>query len=627
MALRGGADRARGQLRRPRCSADAPEHPDALAATRSRGRRSGRLERAQTLVERALAAGDSSRRAWPPPRWRCVAASRRTAAASLRRAAQLAPDDPRPRARLAEVYRDASADGDAARALRAPASQRTATSRARRELAELSPEAGRLVEVLDRPLLVTVMGEFNSGKSTFVNALLGEEVAPMGITPTTATINVLKYGAERGGRVVYRDDERARRRVGGRAGAARAGSTPTRRGASASSRCSTRSRRCSGSTSSTRRGSTRSTPSTRRPRAASSPRPTRWCGCSPSTRRPRRPRARRSARSRRQGKKILGVLNKIDRCSPRSWQRIIAHVQRRARRAPRDDRAVRRARGAARAQAAGSGAQLRRRTIRRWPQALEERFFSRARAIKREAATAAPARSCSTQARSRRRTRSSIAGALEPIAAAEAQRARASGVAFDARLPGRRAAPAQRGRRRGLRAPARARCSTSCARAAGRSAPTKRRRPIATSSSSSSTSGWARCSTAAARAREAEAQRAIAVGARRRRRGGDDARFDAELSLLDEQVFGRFRAFARGYLRGGRVDDFFTRVLPKLELNERGDPPRARARRAVERRRRRGRAARAAARWAERFYGGAAGAAAAAAHARSSSTASRSRSA
>ena len=53
--------------------------------------------------------------------------------------------------------------------------------------------------------------------------------------------------------------------------------------------------------------------------------------------------------------------------------------------------------------------------------------------------------------------------------------------------------------------------------------------------------------------------------------------FDAELSLLDEQVYGRFRAFARGYLRGGRVDDFFTRVLPKLELTERA------IRRALER--------------------------------------------
>ena len=50
------------------------------------------------------------------------------------------------------------------------------------------------------------MGEFSSGKSTFVNAFVGADVAPTGITPTTATINILKYGRSRGGRVVYRDN-------------------------------------------------------------------------------------------------------------------------------------------------------------------------------------------------------------------------------------------------------------------------------------------------------------------------------------------------------------------------------------------------------------------------------------
>src|SRR5262249_31799396 len=69
----------------------------------------------------------------------------------------------------------------------------------------------------------------------------------------------------------------------------------------------------------------------------------------------------------------------------------------------------------------------------------------------------------------------------------------------------------------------------------------------------------------AARGRAAaEAERAIAVV----REVDPEARFDAELSLLGEQVFGRFRAFARGWLRGGRVEDFFVRVLPKLELTE-----------------------------------------------------------
>jgi GTPase SAR1 family protein len=48
----------------------------------------------------------------------------------------------------------------------------------------------------DRIVMVT-LGEFNNGKSTFVNALIGEELVPMGITPTTATINMLVYGEER----------------------------------------------------------------------------------------------------------------------------------------------------------------------------------------------------------------------------------------------------------------------------------------------------------------------------------------------------------------------------------------------------------------------------------------------
>src|SRR6185503_8821680 len=61
------------------------------------------------------------------------------------------------------------------------------------------------VEALDRPLLVAVMGEFNAGKSSFVNALVGEEVAPTGVTPTTATVNALRYGATPAARVIGHD--------------------------------------------------------------------------------------------------------------------------------------------------------------------------------------------------------------------------------------------------------------------------------------------------------------------------------------------------------------------------------------------------------------------------------------
>jgi tetratricopeptide (TPR) repeat protein/GTP-binding protein EngB required for normal cell division len=64
--------------------------------------------------------------------------------------------------------------------------------------------AARAQEAFDRPLLIAVMGEFNAGKSSFVNALCGEEIAPVGVTPTTATINILRHGPM-GGRAIYHD--------------------------------------------------------------------------------------------------------------------------------------------------------------------------------------------------------------------------------------------------------------------------------------------------------------------------------------------------------------------------------------------------------------------------------------
>src|SRR5215203_2918911 len=44
--------------------------------------------------------------------------------------------------------------------------------------------------------LLVIAGEFNSGKSSFINALLGERVLPEGVTPTTDRINVLRWGPE-----------------------------------------------------------------------------------------------------------------------------------------------------------------------------------------------------------------------------------------------------------------------------------------------------------------------------------------------------------------------------------------------------------------------------------------------
>src|SRR6476660_3369394 len=50
------------------------------------------------------------------------------------------------------------------------------------------------IEQLDELFLLVIVGEFNSGKSAFINALVGSRVAPEGVTPTTAQINVLQYG-------------------------------------------------------------------------------------------------------------------------------------------------------------------------------------------------------------------------------------------------------------------------------------------------------------------------------------------------------------------------------------------------------------------------------------------------
>ncbi|MES1204293.1 MAG: dynamin family protein [Pseudomonadota bacterium] len=84
-------------------------------------------------------------------------------------------------------------------------------------LLPLAVPMARAVEAFDRPLLVAVMGEFNAGKSSLVNALAGQAIAPVGVTPTTATINILRHGTG-GGRAVYHDGRARDLRAEGVAG-------------------------------------------------------------------------------------------------------------------------------------------------------------------------------------------------------------------------------------------------------------------------------------------------------------------------------------------------------------------------------------------------------------------------
>jgi len=52
----------------------------------------------------------------------------------------------------------------------------------------------RIPKLDEERFSLVVLGEFNHGKSTFVNALLGQPVLPTGITPTTAVLAHLSHG-------------------------------------------------------------------------------------------------------------------------------------------------------------------------------------------------------------------------------------------------------------------------------------------------------------------------------------------------------------------------------------------------------------------------------------------------
>ena len=51
-----------------------------------------------------------------------------------------------------------------------------------------------LVNEMDELFLLVIVGEYNTGKSTFINAILGDEVFAMGDLPTTRDISILRYG-------------------------------------------------------------------------------------------------------------------------------------------------------------------------------------------------------------------------------------------------------------------------------------------------------------------------------------------------------------------------------------------------------------------------------------------------
>ncbi len=61
-----------------------------------------------------------------------------------------------------------------------------------------------LKDIEQHSFKIAVVGEFRRGKSTFINALLGKDILPSDILPTTATINRVTYGPTPTVRIIYK---------------------------------------------------------------------------------------------------------------------------------------------------------------------------------------------------------------------------------------------------------------------------------------------------------------------------------------------------------------------------------------------------------------------------------------
>ncbi len=87
-----------------------------------------------------------------------------------------------------------------------------------REVADLADDSGaeslsdtlrddRIPRLEGERFHLVVLGEFNHGKTTFVNALLGKKLLPMGVTPTTALIHHIEHGETASAQAVPEEGE------------------------------------------------------------------------------------------------------------------------------------------------------------------------------------------------------------------------------------------------------------------------------------------------------------------------------------------------------------------------------------------------------------------------------------
>ncbi|MDO4921346.1 MAG: dynamin family protein [Phascolarctobacterium sp.] len=66
----------------------------------------------------------------------------------------------------------------------------------KQQLAKYAAGLDEIIKHTEEPLMLMVMGSFSTGKSSFINALVGEEIAAVEAKPTTAVVTKLCYGAQ-----------------------------------------------------------------------------------------------------------------------------------------------------------------------------------------------------------------------------------------------------------------------------------------------------------------------------------------------------------------------------------------------------------------------------------------------
>lgn len=87
-----------------------------------------------------------------------------------------------------------------------------------KELSNLAQDAGlrslrddityvRIPKLEEERFILVVLGEFNHGKTTFVNALLGRDLLPTGITPTTAALHHIVFSDPPYAKVIFQGGE------------------------------------------------------------------------------------------------------------------------------------------------------------------------------------------------------------------------------------------------------------------------------------------------------------------------------------------------------------------------------------------------------------------------------------